>query len=441
MDDRNEKVSDSVERDIQGAVKMGVDAARTSKTLGKAAAHAAAGDVAGAAAEVVKDPETLKKILLILLIPVISFVLITTMFLYALPISIYEGVSTYFADIEEQWESDVYGSDKSTFVAGVEATLKAGVRLSGEGLSRIGDAVSGWFRSIWNGLQSWFTKDDAVDDESDILTEDGYELYVTMNEANEKTTLDEKVSAAQKKLDKRADQIETAIHNAELSINTKLAQMYAGSGVWDGATVCVVKSPTTKSDAIKLLSAYTVMKAGSLDNQKLSDFMKWLGYYKTFAGNGVSFNIGGASGVNGYAKTWCGTFMPQYLEEQMKQDITAKSLELAQAGTLSSNEDYARDIREEYENHMAPAADLLFVVTSPDFSDSSAINLTSYVDDDGITHYSAYFSVSISMRSIDELATDIMGFWSGDLSGIGVSQSEDDTAQEPEDELEEEPTA
>ena len=196
MDDRNEKVSDSVERDIQGAVKMGADAARTAKTLGKAAAHAAAGDVAGAAAEVVKDPETLKKILLILLIPVISFVLITTMFLYALPISIYEGVSTYFSDIEEQWESDVYGSDKSTFVAGVEATLKAGVRLSGEGLSRIGDAVSGWFRSIWNGLQSWFTKDDAVDDESDILTEDGYELYVTMNEANEKTTLDEKVSAA-----------------------------------------------------------------------------------------------------------------------------------------------------------------------------------------------------------------------------------------------------
>lgn len=85
MDDRNEKVSDSVERDIQGAVKMGADAARTAKTLGKAAAHAAAGDVAGAAAEVVKDPETLKKILLILLIPVISFVLITTMFLYALP--------------------------------------------------------------------------------------------------------------------------------------------------------------------------------------------------------------------------------------------------------------------------------------------------------------------------------------------------------------------
>lgn len=62
MDDRNEKVSDSVERDIQGAVKMGADAARTAKTLGKAAAHAAAGDVAGAAAEVVKDPETLKKI-------------------------------------------------------------------------------------------------------------------------------------------------------------------------------------------------------------------------------------------------------------------------------------------------------------------------------------------------------------------------------------------
>ena len=48
MDDRNEKVSDSVERDIQGAVKMGADAARTAKTLGKAAAHAAAGDVAGA---------------------------------------------------------------------------------------------------------------------------------------------------------------------------------------------------------------------------------------------------------------------------------------------------------------------------------------------------------------------------------------------------------
>lgn len=419
-DDRN--LADSTEQDIQGAIKMGTDAARTAKTVGKVAAHAAAGDAAGAAVELAKDPETVKKLLLVVAVPIIFVVLIMVGFLYSLPIPTYEGVSSFFSDVKEEWEADVYGSEQSTFVAGLFATLKTGTRLSSEGLSLFDNSTAGVLKGIWNGLSALFTNDrrastnDVVDDKSDILTDGGQELYVTMNEANEKATLNEKVSAAQKKLDKRAEQIESAIRDAEGSINSTLSAMYARRGVWDGATVNIVHSPATKSDAIKLLSAYTVMKAGSLDDQRLSDFMKWLGYYKTFAGNGVSFNIGGTSGVDAYAKTWCGTFMPQYLEEQMKQDIDDKQIELMEDGTLESSGNYAEAIRKGYETYMAPAADLLFVVTSPDFSDSEAINLSSYVDENGVTHYSAYFSVYIFMRSVDELATGVLGFWNGDVN-------------------------
>ena len=432
-------MADSAQKDIQSAVKMGADAARTAKTVGKVAAHAAAGDVAGAAVELAKDPETVKKILLIILAPIILVALLGIGFLYALPIPVFEGVSSFFSDLGEQWESDVYGSDHSTFVAGVLATLKAGVRLSTEGLSQIGNAVSGLFKGIWNGLKSLFTRDSSstnvVDDQSDILTEDGQELYVTMNEANEKATLNAKVSACQKKLDTRAGQIETAIRNAEPRINQRLERMYARGpfSVWDGATINILNPDATKSDAVKLLSAYTVMKAGSLENQQLSDFMKWLGYYKTTAGDGVAFNIGGISGVYAYAKTWCGTFMPQYLVEQMEQDIDAKKVELAAMGVLTNDTSYADAIRRSYETHMAPAADLLFVVDSPDFADRSAINLSSYRDEDGIRHYSANFTITISTRSVDELASGIMGFWSGDLSGNGMSTS-DDAAGTPEDE-------
>lgn len=71
-DSNQENTLESAQRDISNAVKMGANAAKTAKTVGKVAAQAASGNVAGAAVTLLKDPQTLKKILIIALLPVSS---------------------------------------------------------------------------------------------------------------------------------------------------------------------------------------------------------------------------------------------------------------------------------------------------------------------------------------------------------------------------------
>ena len=48
-DSNQENTLESAQRDISNAVKMGANAAKTAKTVGKVAAQAASGNVAGAA--------------------------------------------------------------------------------------------------------------------------------------------------------------------------------------------------------------------------------------------------------------------------------------------------------------------------------------------------------------------------------------------------------
>ena len=67
---------DSAKQDIAGAIRMGQSTARSAKTISKAAAEAASGNVAGAVVTVAKDPETLKKLLIILMLPVLIFSLL-----------------------------------------------------------------------------------------------------------------------------------------------------------------------------------------------------------------------------------------------------------------------------------------------------------------------------------------------------------------------------
>ena len=80
----------SATQDIQNGIKAGSEAARSAKTLAKAAANISTGNVAGAATEIIKNPSALKPIIAIALIPILFITGIVVIFLYALPNMIFK---------------------------------------------------------------------------------------------------------------------------------------------------------------------------------------------------------------------------------------------------------------------------------------------------------------------------------------------------------------
>lgn len=438
MDDRSqENTLESAQRDISNAVKMGADAAKTAKTVGKVAAQAASGNVAGAVVTLLKDPQTLKKILIIALLPVFFIVCLGVFFLYALPTAIFEAVSSYFQSVGKEWEEGVYSSDGGIILAGVFETIKAGGRIIGDAVGGALDIVKG----IWDGLTSWFTSDSSsddgsgerVDDGTETITEDGTEIYVTHEEAAEKETLLNKIQACQDKVGLRADQIKEAILDQHTAIDKIFRNRFAGTyDVWDGTTINVVYNDISQAEAIRLLSAFTVIHGASLEDMNLSDFLKWLGYYREFSGAHTEFNLGGDIGVTAKVKTWCGTFMPQYLQEQMEQDIEAMEHEIAEnGGSEDQIEAERKSIKTSYEQYQGPAADLLLIVDCPNFEDVQPIYRTVENDDGSVTvHCSVSFSVAIKTRTVEDLSTEIIGFWDKDLEGVmadGAASNPDDT--------------
>ena len=115
---------ESAQRDISSAIRMGKNTARSAKNLSKAAAKAASGNLVGAAVDVLKDKETMKRVLILLLIPILCFAMLGTFFLYALPVSIFEGVVSYFDGIAEQWNQLVYDGGGSIAFKKFTATIR-----------------------------------------------------------------------------------------------------------------------------------------------------------------------------------------------------------------------------------------------------------------------------------------------------------------------------
>lgn len=146
--EQNLSVADSAAKDVNGAIQMGREAAQGVKTVAKAAAMAASQNYVGAALTLLKDPKTLKKILIIALLPILLFSMLIVFFLYALPTLIFEAVVSYFQEVGERWEETTYAGGGNVFWQGVWATIKTGGEI-------VGDVATG----LWNGLKSLFTTD------------------------------------------------------------------------------------------------------------------------------------------------------------------------------------------------------------------------------------------------------------------------------------------
>ena len=424
--EQNLSMADSAAKDIRGAVIMGKEAAQGVKTVAKAASMAASQNYVGAFMTLLKDPKTMKKVLIIALIPILFLSILTVFFLYALPTLIFEAVVSYFEEVGERWQEITYAGGGNVFWQGVWATVKTGGEI-------IGDVAT----SLWNGLKSLFTTSSGEDTgtASDPLSDNGMEIQIMQDGPNyveaisnpsalldgaEYYTLLRKVDACVDKISAREDAIRNAITGQTSQIQNAVNAQFASSYDHFTTTVHVTAEPMSQSGAIQLLSLYTVQTNASLQELRLSDLMKWLGYNGNNPGT-TSFSLGDL-GVSCSVNTWKGEFLPQYLLEQRKQEKL-----------MSGDGEPITD----FTPFMCPAVDLIIVVDCPDMSDipimTSSIDVAYGVEDaDGApvldeetgeqitemrqeTVGNATVNITVRTRGVNSLA-QLAGLWDGPLS-------------------------
>ena len=276
-----------------------------------------------------------------------------------------------------------------------------------------GQIVADAFGSIWDGVKGLFTAASGDDTGSaeDLVSDSAIELKVTQEEDAEKQTLLNKVNACIRKIDARAATIEKAIAANQGSIESAVTSHFNASGAYDYFYVqtSITKNTMSQEGAIQLLALYTVQTGASLREMKLSDLMRWLGYYDSWNTGKTTFSLGGL-GVECETKTWNGTFIPQYLFEQRKQEI--------------HEYDAAKT---DFDSMSCAAVDMLLVVDCPHVSEIPVQKSTiyeTYTDAEGEEHTvaktvgTAYLNINIMPRSAASLS-NLAGLWNG---GLGETQ-------------------
>lgn len=121
------------------------------------------------------------------------------------------------------------------------------------------------------------------------------------------------------------------------------------------------------SEALAYLYLASVQLGGSVEEMKVSDFMKYLGY----TGSGKTyFNIGHVERnrwlITGSVPAWEGSFQPQYLMEELKhyQD----ELIMADIYEDEARESALKDITQEYKDDGAPLTDLIVSLDFPNLN-------------------------------------------------------------------------
>ena len=221
-DDKEKSTAQAASDDLRGAINMGKGAAHTAKTVSKAAAQAASGNVAGAAVSILKDPETMKNLLIIILLPIIFLATVMVVFLYALPTAIFESVVSFFAHVKEAWNTAKLSNE---YGGGFLSTLiGATIQLSND----LPDLIGGKIQGIWNSLKNVFADDEGKDyekNQTEAISDNGAELTITAQEASEKLAIVKKAVAINKKYDIRAQQIKVALDGDGTSIKNSFPQL------------------------------------------------------------------------------------------------------------------------------------------------------------------------------------------------------------------------
>lgn len=303
----------STSEELVNAGKTGANAVSKGRRIAAASEKAAAGNIAGAAVEILKDEDF--RHFLICAISVL--LLITVMVMYIFPMAIYEGIQSVVAEAKEAYWSVYY---------------------SGEGGNVIKAAWSfttTLFSGLWNSLTNALTA--YTDGGSQFYTDIDGEIIGTADAPGDSVYI--KLQATKEKYRIRRETIKEAIetqgHNAVYNkAYADFCSQYEpdrdifNGFIWD-------ESGCTKefSDllGLKLIELYDIVNDNDFEQTRLSDYLQWLGYDN------------GSPNVNNIqifdtvvpVKGWQGTYMPQYLVDEAKQ-IAEKKGEEAKNQTAKS---------------------------------------------------------------------------------------------------------
>lgn len=386
----------------RGGMNFNKDTAQKAASLGKSAGAAATGNPLVAAYQASKAGSGLTKAAAAFLIGTLIFLgSLTSLFLYALPTSIFEFAETYTKDYyAEKYEAAVFGSEGEIHWAKFVEGIKIGGEIAGDVIEALGDTLKEFITTHIPFFSSSNTDNKSEDIES--YSADGEELKVTQLEAAEKSTLEDKIEATQKKVKVRSEDIEDAVRNISKGDNSEIAkavkEYYNSNGEYDEFKVntSVKRYGLSKEGAIAVMGLYMVQEGGSLDDVRLSSLLKWLGYYDGTESERLDFKV---LGVDCHVKTWQGTFLPQYLHEQKHQEETKY-----------------KTAKTTFEDYQTAAADLILEVDIPEMEDITVQSYEHKEEDGSIKRVGiATVNIKVQPRELEEIA-DIMGMWIGDLT-------------------------
>lgn len=426
-------MNESQQEPVNGALELGRNAAKTAVAAGEIAAQASSGNIPGAAITALKNKDTFKQFIknslggLVMLLCAVA--LIQVFFLYALPMSVYEGVNGYVASLYDQYETDKYSSSSSIEWATVTSTLN----LAWNAISEAPQL----FKDVWEKIKSFgsTTKDDEDTTNTEIVSDDGSEAKVVSDELSQKTTLQRMVSACKAKVMARSTQIKKAISSDCVPTIQNYYERKYGSTYDEVVTnVNIVTEDIADQSAAELLSAYMVMRGGDMRTQRTYDFYKWLGYYSKTNGGKLSFAVGDNPSVVGVVPLWDGTFMPEYLVEQEKQELTLdmygdKSLNIPAAAEMSAaNADIDKIMLQKqkaldstYSKYQCAAVDMILTIDCPELSTvtPTITYVYSYDEDGNVTDTTSIATIDLTItirpRSIDDFV-NTLGLWKGSWS-------------------------
>lgn len=345
----------SASQDISSGARTGAKIANTAKNTAKAVGKAASGNYVGAAVDVLRD-ESWRQVIAIILV-ITFFALFVLIFVF--PMSIYEAVKSFLEDLSDTWAENYYGGTHGRFISFFIA---------------IGKTVADIFKGAWETIKSATTGDgdtDTYEDmEMNIVADDQEMIKVYKRKI---VAAKDKVTARQKQIadilarDAKSGQIYSYFLNRFYSeFGDKGKRVYSGVDelgypviesetryVYEGVTTVINTRTLKDKNALALLCLHTVQEGGDIGNIRLSAFMKWLGYSGN-RGKWIQFPLGKNEDFVYSIKSWTGTFMPQYLEDENAERIAKQKMSVATEPTIEKD-DYNK-------KYGAPLVDMLIKV-------------------------------------------------------------------------------
>lgn len=323
----------------------------------KAGAHAALNSIAKK-----KLGSNLTKVLVvkgISIFLVIALLLMPILFLFALPVMMFEALMTFIDTL-----NDVFSDAAYELSAGVNFLTAMKNAAKGVIDATVGKAMD-WLGNAWASFKSFLfgdsqkkTDEGYSDLDEEYMGDAASEIKITQSENDEKATLMDSLRMTQDAYNNRTAAMEESIlggdlHNAVVaaasadyqanysghdyvSAHTKERDAYESREealadtakdyyTYDLPTVSVNAGKLSDMDAARIMSIYSVTKGSSLQNMNLSDYQKWLGYNPGYVGAWWPWNKAnctvpvdvGLGDDNPRVERWIGFCLPQYLQDQV----------------------------------------------------------------------------------------------------------------------------